>query len=67
LTPASARQNHTTCPSVTMLHVFQHRHVHRIPGPRIVTLAKRPSATGLDAADDASDFRKCQTRLRATD
>jgi hypothetical protein len=49
LTPASERQNHTASPSASMLFVgprnraLQLRHVHRIPRPTFVTIAKRPS------------------------
>ncbi len=43
LTPASGRQDHTTSPSATAPLVLRRRHVHRIPRPTSVTIAKRPS------------------------
>jgi hypothetical protein len=46
LTPASGRQDHTTSPSASAPLVLRHCHVHRIPHPTSVTIAKRPSRGG---------------------
>jgi hypothetical protein len=43
LTPASGRQDHTTSPSAVAPLVLRRYHVHRIPHPTSVTIAKRPS------------------------
>jgi hypothetical protein len=43
LTPASGRQDHTTSPSANRALVRCAAHVHRIPCPTSVTIAKRPS------------------------
>jgi hypothetical protein len=43
LTPASGRQDHTTSPSARRTLVRCAAHVHRIPCPTSVTIAKRPS------------------------
>jgi len=51
LTPASRRQDHTTSPSAKSAVRQQRRHVHRIPRPTSVTIAKRPSRGGGTAAD----------------
>ncbi len=45
LAPAWARQNHTTSPSAKAPLVFRRFRVHRIPASRLVTIARRPSAS----------------------
>ena len=42
---ALGRQDHTISPSVSVPLVGRHLHVHRIPAPHLVTIAKRPSAS----------------------
>jgi hypothetical protein len=56
LAPASERQDHTTSPYVADVIRLTTRHVHRIPQPTFVTIAKRPSARSRDARQGAGDL-----------
>jgi len=60
LTPASGGQDHTILPSASAAPVSRSPHVHRIPHPTFVTIAKRPSGSeaGRDKKCMISDFRK---------
>jgi hypothetical protein len=42
LTPASGRQDHTTSPSAFASLALRHQHVHRIPHPTSVAIARTP-------------------------
>src|ERR1700730_16091664 len=42
LTPASGRQDHTTSPSASASLALRHQHVHRIPHPTSVAIARTP-------------------------
>src|ERR1700730_7674188 len=42
LTPASGRQDHTTSPSAFASLALRYQHVHRIPHPTSVAIARTP-------------------------
>ena len=50
LAPAKGRQDHTTSPSARNITRQLIWHVHRIPHPTLVTIAKRPSYRARDEA-----------------
>jgi hypothetical protein len=56
LAPASERQDHTTSPSACATFVSRAVRVHRIPAPRIVTIAMRPSSSRRDAREHRCDL-----------
>jgi hypothetical protein len=60
LIPASGDRDHTISPSVPAALVSHGPHVHRIPHPTFVTIAKRPSESGAGCGEKymISDFRK---------
>jgi hypothetical protein len=53
LIPASGDQDHAAWPSASAPFVLRRPRVHRIPPPRIVTIAKRPSHRGGTGAEYA--------------
>jgi hypothetical protein len=55
LTPAWARQDHTTSPSAIVPLVDRHIRVHREPASRVVTIAIRPSAIEAGCADNTAN------------
>ena len=63
LTPASGRQDHTTSPSALASLALRHQHVHRIPHPTSVAIARTPSfgcgtakTSGGDLPDGTSEI-----------
>jgi len=60
---ALGRQDHTTSPSaIGAARQVQPLHVHRIPAPHLVTIAKRPSASEAGWRDGMLIFGNMQAR-----
>jgi hypothetical protein len=58
LTPASGCQDYTTLPSVSASLALRHQHVHRIPHPTSVAIARTPSFGCETAETSGGDFAR---------
>ena len=56
LTPASGRQDHTTSPSAFASLALRHQHVHRIPHPTSVAIARTPLFRVRDGGTSGGDL-----------